>query len=295
MTPEVANDALNVTLDAVQSLIKCCVDVKQGDSEALRLSDEIARRVARDLKVYGGDTTSFSPLLLSCAPVICQHSKSGVFQTLPDWNSVVENDSCIKSHPQFHKTMGYGPLPAIAMPEVQATELSLNLPDNLPSLPPEETPIDEAASYKAHYPPLTLAMELKMLQPLKLQVFSDTDTTPSIVQNNHFVQGNYSNSTMGRPAGKKRKAAHDNDNLADKPMPLLLRTWMGLLPMVQKRTVLRKGCLRQAVPPSNKKGFWLDTGLTGLIPYRAGSRVRSFEGAPLRQTIIRLLTRSARR
>jgi hypothetical protein len=105
------------------------------------------------------------------------------------------------------------------MPEVQAAESSLNLPDNLPLPPPEETPIDEAASYKVHYPPLTPATELKMLQPLKPQAFSDTDTTPSVVQNNHFVQGNYSNSTMGRPAGKKRKAAHDDDDSADKPTP----------------------------------------------------------------------------
>ncbi|KAG2341753.1 hypothetical protein BDR05DRAFT_949561 [Suillus weaverae] len=192
--PEVANDTLNVTLAA-----------------------------ARDLKTYGGDATSFSPLLLSFAAIVCQHLKGGVFQTLPDWNSVVENDSCIKSHPWFHKTVGYGPLPAIeelAMPEVQAAESSLNLPDNLPLPPPHKTPIDAAASYKVHSPPLTPTMELNMLQPLKPHTFSDPDTTPSIVQYNYFVQGNCSNLTMGGPARKKRKAADDDDDdLADKPMP----------------------------------------------------------------------------
>jgi hypothetical protein len=43
--PEVANDALNATLAVVQSLVQRCIKVKKGDPEALRLSDEIARRV----------------------------------------------------------------------------------------------------------------------------------------------------------------------------------------------------------------------------------------------------------
>jgi hypothetical protein len=43
--PEAANDALKVTLAVVQSLMKRCIKVKEGDPEALKLSDEIARRV----------------------------------------------------------------------------------------------------------------------------------------------------------------------------------------------------------------------------------------------------------
>ena len=43
--PEAANDALNVTLVVVQSLMKRCIKVKEGDPEGLKLSDEIARRV----------------------------------------------------------------------------------------------------------------------------------------------------------------------------------------------------------------------------------------------------------
>jgi hypothetical protein len=45
MTPEVANDALNATLATLQSLIQRCIHLKQSDPEALKLSDEIARRV----------------------------------------------------------------------------------------------------------------------------------------------------------------------------------------------------------------------------------------------------------
>lgn len=47
MTPsEGANNALNNTLVEVQSLIKRCMKLKEGDTtEALALSDEIARRV----------------------------------------------------------------------------------------------------------------------------------------------------------------------------------------------------------------------------------------------------------
>jgi hypothetical protein len=45
MRPDVANDALNTTLATLQSLIRRCIHLKQEDPEALKLSDEIARRV----------------------------------------------------------------------------------------------------------------------------------------------------------------------------------------------------------------------------------------------------------
>lgn len=50
MTPSEADAALNDTLEDVQSLIKRCMKLKEGDSAAgLALSDEIARRVVRPL------------------------------------------------------------------------------------------------------------------------------------------------------------------------------------------------------------------------------------------------------
>ncbi|KAG1898346.1 uncharacterized protein F5891DRAFT_981983 [Suillus fuscotomentosus] len=76
MTPSEADAALNDTLEDVQSLIKRCMKLKEGDSAVgLALSDEIARRV-----------------LLSCAAVVWQYSKAGVFQALPDWTTVVDDD-----------------------------------------------------------------------------------------------------------------------------------------------------------------------------------------------------------
>ncbi|KAG1725590.1 hypothetical protein EDD22DRAFT_961596 [Suillus occidentalis] len=56
----------------------------------------------------------------------------------------------------------------------------------------------------------------------------------------------YLDGRVKEPAAYKTNAAGES---------LMLRTWMGLLQMVQKRTVLRKGCLPQVVPPSDKKGF----------------------------------------
>ncbi|KAG1792089.1 uncharacterized protein HD556DRAFT_1482927 [Suillus plorans] len=112
MTPlEMANEALNSTLEAVQPLMKRCMKLKESDPTALIFSDEIARRVAKDLKLYGGAATSFSPQLLSCAAVVRQHSKAGAFVSLPNWNSMVDNDPCIRTHPWFHKTVGYCPPP----------------------------------------------------------------------------------------------------------------------------------------------------------------------------------------
>ncbi|KAG1786418.1 hypothetical protein EV424DRAFT_1356750, partial [Suillus variegatus] len=110
MTPsDIANEALNSTLEAVQPLMKRCMKLKESDPTALIFSDEIAR--LGDLKLYGGAATSFSPQLLSCAAVVRQYSKAGAFVSLPDWNSVVDNDPRIKMHPRFHKTVGYRPPP----------------------------------------------------------------------------------------------------------------------------------------------------------------------------------------
>ncbi|KAG2112362.1 uncharacterized protein F5147DRAFT_771428 [Suillus discolor] len=82
--------------------------LKEGDSAAgLALSDEIARRVAKNLKLYAGHVTSFSPQLLSCAAVVRQYSKAGVFQALPDWTTVADDDPRIKHHPRFHKMVNY--------------------------------------------------------------------------------------------------------------------------------------------------------------------------------------------
>ncbi|KAG1898351.1 uncharacterized protein F5891DRAFT_1191025 [Suillus fuscotomentosus] len=106
---EAANNALEITLADVQSLIKRCMKLKEADPETLRLSDEIARRVAKDLKLYAGNATSFSPLLLSCAAVIQQYSKGGAFENVPDWTSVAEDDPRIKDHPRFEKTVDYRP------------------------------------------------------------------------------------------------------------------------------------------------------------------------------------------
>ncbi|KAG2086818.1 uncharacterized protein F5147DRAFT_659117 [Suillus discolor] len=110
MTPsEIANKALDSTLEVVQLLMKCCMKLKESDPATLIISDEIARWVAKDLKLYGGTPTSFSPQLLSFAAIVRQHSKAGKFVSLPDWNSMMENDQRIKTHPLFHKTVGYRP------------------------------------------------------------------------------------------------------------------------------------------------------------------------------------------
>ncbi|KAG2045587.1 hypothetical protein BDR06DRAFT_978102 [Suillus hirtellus] len=84
---EAAKNALNSTLAAVQPLIKCYMKLKKGDPEALKLSDDIARCVAKDLRIHAGDAALFSPQLLSCAAIIWQYSKGGAFQHIPNWTS----------------------------------------------------------------------------------------------------------------------------------------------------------------------------------------------------------------
>ncbi|KAG1888475.1 uncharacterized protein F5891DRAFT_1199181 [Suillus fuscotomentosus] len=110
LTPsEIANNALQATLETVQSLMKRCLKLKESDPGMLMLSDEITRRLAKDLKLYGGSATSFSPQLLSCAAVVQEHSKASIFVSLPNWKTVIDDDPCIKSPPRFHKTVDYCP------------------------------------------------------------------------------------------------------------------------------------------------------------------------------------------
>ncbi|KAG2058421.1 hypothetical protein BDR06DRAFT_968433 [Suillus hirtellus] len=115
---QAANDALNVTLEVVQSLMKRCIKVKEGDPEAFRLSDDIARRVAKDLKLYGGSATSFSPRLLSFAAIVREHSMGGAFESVPDWTTVTDDDPRIKNHPRFEKTLDYRPPSALDVPAI---------------------------------------------------------------------------------------------------------------------------------------------------------------------------------
>ncbi|KAG1887527.1 uncharacterized protein F5891DRAFT_988130 [Suillus fuscotomentosus] len=144
---EQANHALNITLAALQSLMKRCIKVKEGDPEALRLSDEIARRVAKDLKMYGGNATSFSPQLLSFAAVVRENSKGGAFESVPDWTSVTDDDPRIKSHPRFDKTVDYLPPSSLDDLVIAATSTA-----NPPTIPTTAT---------AAIPPSTLASPSK--------------------------------------------------------------------------------------------------------------------------------------
>ncbi|KAG1904996.1 uncharacterized protein F5891DRAFT_976571 [Suillus fuscotomentosus] len=136
---EAANDALEITLADVQSLIKRCMKLKEADPETLRLSDEIARRVAKDLKLYAGNATSFSPLLLSCATVIRQYSKGGAFENVPNWTSVAEDDPRIKDHPRFEKTVDYRPPFALDVSLLATSSAITTSPTSPPHIVPPLT------------------------------------------------------------------------------------------------------------------------------------------------------------
>ncbi|KAG1881029.1 uncharacterized protein F5891DRAFT_1204198 [Suillus fuscotomentosus] len=219
---DVANDALNTTLATLQLLIRHCIHLKQEDPEALKLSDEIARRIAKDLRLYGGNATSFSPQLLSCAAIVHQYSKGGAFESLPNWNSVVDDDPCIKSHPHFHKMLNYRPLAAVGtLPvlEDQATgSLSIIKPLTVPAaICPL---ITQAPTLPANFMPLSplpASLQLELLTPLAPSVAS---ATPATMKYKLFVPGNMSNRVKLTPHpmnDKKRKAEEDDTDLADAP------------------------------------------------------------------------------
>ncbi|KAG2108207.1 uncharacterized protein F5147DRAFT_773787 [Suillus discolor] len=127
ISQEVANNALDTTLAAVQSLIKCCMNLKEADPETLRLLDEIARRVG------------------------------GTFESVPNWTSVAADDPRIKSHPQFEKTVDYRP-PSVFDVSLLAT--SSTIPTTFPTpsahiVPPLTT--SALASMPSHADPDIIA------------------------------------------------------------------------------------------------------------------------------------------
>ncbi|KAG2109995.1 uncharacterized protein F5147DRAFT_652165 [Suillus discolor] len=208
MTPEAANDALNITLATLQSLIKRCIHLKCVIGAGKRLK-----------ALWGKCYIIFSPQLLSCAAVVQQYSKGGTFQTLPDWNSVVDDDPRIKSHPHFHKTLDYCPLAAVGtLPilEAQATGSSsivrpLTVPaavgpftKQAPAVEVDSTPLS----------PLPTSLELEPLTPLAPSV---APATPSTARHKLFVPGNISKKvkvTLHPRNDKKRQVEEDDTDSA---------------------------------------------------------------------------------
>ncbi|KAG1823304.1 hypothetical protein EV424DRAFT_1538460 [Suillus variegatus] len=207
MTPsEAANDALNATLAAMQPLIKCCMKLKEGDPETFTLLDDIARRVAKGLKTYAGDATSFSPQLLSCAAVIRQYSKGGAFECVPDWTSVTDNDPRIKDHPQFEKTTpSRTDLDLVAKPVVQPKRSSH--PRALKNPPHVGRPAHPPLRYRHLYVAEAEREQWKGLFPAgdsKKRKADDEDTDGAVV-----IEAPKLPSSSQEPLKKKRKLMSD--------------------------------------------------------------------------------------
>ncbi|KAG2354412.1 hypothetical protein BDR07DRAFT_1382267 [Suillus spraguei] len=173
MTPsEVANDVLHDTVEYLQTLIRRCMKLRQDDPMVFTLSDEIARRVARDIKLYGGPATSFSPQLLSMAAVVREHSRGGKFLSLPDWNTVADDDPRIKTHPRFQKTLNYqsrrppttlptGTPLGVAFPEVrQVIEETSAIRSTVMTMPAATTDNDATSAGETPATPMTIKEEV---------------------------------------------------------------------------------------------------------------------------------------
>ncbi|KAG1894255.1 uncharacterized protein F5891DRAFT_1195387 [Suillus fuscotomentosus] len=224
--------------------------LKEGNSVAgLALSDEIARHVAKDLKLYAGHATSFSPQLLSYVAVVWQYSKAGIFQALLDWTTIVDNDSRIKHHPRFHKTVNYRHVTSFGVTEPVASGLA-DVQATSSTLPFDATPegrsiahVQDPALTKdilspaihAHAstpaalfyqvpptPPQTVMTPLEPLTPL----YPSTAAAPS--KDNPSVTGNMKTQakTVRQSAKEKNRQVEDNatnkTHRTHRPAPCLL-------------------------------------------------------------------------
>ncbi|KAG2100182.1 uncharacterized protein F5147DRAFT_777088 [Suillus discolor] len=235
MTPlEIANNTLQATLKTVQSLMK-------------------RYRQTPDLKLYGGSATSFSPQLLSCAAVVREHSKAGIFVSLLDWKTVIDNDPRIKSHPWFHKTVDYHSS-TFAEPQLTTALVDSTVKTLVESIRPPQL-----GSWKATQLVPSAGNEVlpstprhpKQCSPPPLEFQPPTclpcSIAPVMVRQGIHTAGSMKTETTAQPRKTKRKAEEsDNDGKE-------AEVAHGLTPTPISRKPIRK----------RKKKFMLDGGDDG--------------------------------
>jgi hypothetical protein len=179
---------------------------------------------AKDLKLYAGTATSFSPLLLSCAAIIRQCSKAGTFESVPDWTSVAEDDPRIKTHPRFEKTLGYRrpslvEVPADLDPQDAASASATAVPSAAPVSPtsaPPALPASQSLDNLIAAP----AAEHKLVSPAPDPMAAGVQSPPHLpVKFNLFVAGTKKKSGMVAPqvGNTKKRKAEDEDTDVDDP------------------------------------------------------------------------------
>ncbi|KAG1789223.1 hypothetical protein EV424DRAFT_1355830 [Suillus variegatus] len=200
MTPEAANDALNTTLATLQSLIKCCIHLNQDDQEALKLSDEIARRVP-----LCDNTPRMAPFKLCPTGTLWStmtHASRATHASTRRWTTVLSLQLELFPHWRFklpgrHLSSGLLTVPAAVGPFMKQA----------PAVEVDSTPLS----------PLPAYLELEPLTPLAPSVAS---ATPSTTRHKLFVPGNISKKVKVTPHprnDKKRKAEEDDTDSADAP------------------------------------------------------------------------------
>ncbi|KAG2115305.1 uncharacterized protein F5147DRAFT_769761 [Suillus discolor] len=119
---EHAHKALNLVGDKIQWIIKKYEKLPMGDSGARTLAHEIAVTLSSAFAQHRHATISVLPMLLSCAAELWDKSApNGKLKGLPDWSTILDDNTCICSHLLFGKTIRYRrPDPPVSPPLVTA-------------------------------------------------------------------------------------------------------------------------------------------------------------------------------
>ncbi|KAG2052604.1 hypothetical protein BDR06DRAFT_972984 [Suillus hirtellus] len=268
MTPsEIANDTLQATLETVQSLMKRCLKLKESDPGTLTLLDEIARCLAKDLKLYGGSATLFSPKLLSCAAIVQEHSKASIFVSLPNWKTIIDDDPCIKSHLWFHKTLDYRPStfaePQLTMEMAESTVKTLSESIRPPQLGSWKVmqPVPLAGNEVLPRIPRLQTLGVLVTELMRSDIRSNAipplvflpltclprSIAPAMVRHGIHAAGSMKTQTTAQPRKRKRKVEEsDNDGKEAEVIH-------GCTPTPISQKLIRK----------RKKKFMLDEGDNG--------------------------------
>ncbi|KAG1784529.1 uncharacterized protein HD556DRAFT_1315004 [Suillus plorans] len=214
---ELANAALNAAMEDIWHLMV----------RSMKLQ-------ARSLWEHGEVSTSFSPMLLSCAAKIRDHSDpvTRKIVTLPDWSAVNMDDPRIAGHPRFMKTIGYPRpdhiTPALTIPAPQPPVIA-----DKPSTVVASPEVLDSAELPAPKFNLFVAGTKRKADRTDSDIWEETRVTKpkrKVLKTNPAPQQKTATSSKRRKIVRsKRFVSDDEDESADGAVIIVKKPGMGAL------------------------------------------------------------------
>ncbi|KAG1792583.1 uncharacterized protein HD556DRAFT_1444270 [Suillus plorans] len=232
---ELTNAALDAAMEDIQHLMVRSMKLQVGHPNAMVFTHEITKSTE-----HGEVSTLFSPMLLSCAAKIRDHSNpvTRKIVTLPDWSAVNMDDPHIAGHVRFHKTIGYPRLDHITLaPTIPAPQLPViadkpsTIVESLEVLDSEELPAPKFNLFVASTKRKADRTDSDIREETRV-----TEPKHKVLKTNPALQQKTATSSKRRKIVRlKRFVSNDEDESADGAViiikkvscPIILQPGMG--------------------------------------------------------------------